>query len=147
MPRPFDRALIGRSFGGVIDDTARGWIGSLGFTEDGPQTGVADFQYPDRQSEETAKRQRAEVQQRFAPVRAALRDGVVALVDIDGNIVPKAVWFTAGWAFYRDDRRGVEWLEVATATGRKIAYFSPRFVAPAAFAPAPTTFHLIEIPD
>jgi hypothetical protein len=67
-----------------------------------------------------------EIKRRLDLIRAALRDGAVILVDIEGRVIPRQVWLDGGWKFDRSAARGVEWLEA----DRK--YYGPRFAAPAA---------------
>jgi hypothetical protein len=72
------------------------------------------------------------VRHKLAPLVTVLRDGTVVLVDIDGAVVPRWVWYAGDWTFYRDDRRGVEWLEVRTEEGATVKYYIPTFARPAA---------------
>ena len=139
MAYPFDaRALVGRTFGSVLDEITT-WSGNLGFTEDGPRT-VDDRLFfvggrvseEERQRDAAKSRKFAEIRRKFAPIVAALREGTVELVDFDGAAVPRRVWLSGRWTFYRDDKRGVEWLKAQPEAGQKVEYYNPRFAGPAA---------------
>lgn len=132
MACPFD----GLTFGDVLDEVSPGWR-TWGFGPDGP------FRIPiffvggpppsakeiQRDLEEGVRH--AEMRRRWAPIEEALMDGTAALVDMDGNVVPRRVFVSGRWAFYCDDRQ-VERLEVLTEAGEKVVYYNPRFARSAA---------------
>lgn len=133
MACPFDvRALFGRTFGSVLDEIAPSWWHIGGYDE----RGAYGLEIIDPLSDPplpAAERQALdEIKRRLDLVRAALRDGTVILVDIDGRAVPRQAWFAGGWKFDRSEDRGTEWLEVPAEAGRMVKYYSPRFIAPAA---------------
>jgi hypothetical protein len=155
MARTFDaRSLVGRTFGDVLDGITT-WSGAWGFSEGGPEGVKSMIDLDDAPSEEE-RRERAAIRRRLAPIIVVLRGGVIVLIDAQGTVVPLWVWLSGRWTFYRDDRRGVEWLEAASETGQRVRYYNPRFADPAAAATRvaaepertgvagrPTSWHLI----
>jgi hypothetical protein len=120
MPRA--PSLIGRSFAEVLDEIGPWPWGVVEGGPLGPPIGPG--------SDAEVERARIVFETRLAPILAALRDGVVVLVDAEGNAVPRAAWFSGGWRFRRDNRRNVEWLEVSAEA--EVKYYNPGFIRPAA---------------
>ena len=145
MAGPLDvAALCGRSFGDFLDEIAPGWRRSFGFTEGGLFRHMIVWTGPRFEAEERAEAVEAqedkEIARKFAPILAALRDGTLGLVGIDGP-VPRRVWFTGNWVYQYDEERGVDWIKDGR-TGE--VYFAPRFEARQA-APAPSLDEAIVI--
>jgi hypothetical protein len=136
VARPFDvRAPQGRTFGSVLDEIAPGWRGNVnfGFAEFGPITTQIHVIGPHSDEENRATAAAIEKEREFlrrlSPIIAALRDGTLVLVGIDGP-VPRRVLF-AGWVYQYDEEREIDWLEVRTEAGDKVRYYSPRFAGKA----------------
>ena len=128
MAYPFDiRALIGRTFGDILDEIAPGWR-VFGFL-DGDYAAPGTYGgYPGSEEEEQAK---AETRRKAALIGDALCEGTVELPDIDGTAVPRWVWCSGRWWFHCNGRR--ECLEARTAVaGQKVEYYTRRFRWPVA---------------
>jgi hypothetical protein len=121
---PFDvRALIGRLFGEVLDDLAPGWA-TWGFSARGRL--AAPIERPLSEEEMIS-----EIRSNVALIVAALCDGTVELIDIEGKAVPLWVWFSGRWTFHREEEPRREKLVVRTAADKKVEFYNLAFTEPA----------------
>ena len=119
-------ALLGRTFGDILDEIAPGWR-AFGFL-DGDYAAPGTYGgYPGSEEEEQAK---AETRRKAALIVDALCEGTIELADIDGAAVPRWVWFSGRWWFHCNGKR--ECLEAQTVAGQKIEYYTREVREPTA---------------